>query len=788
MTATTTTAPGGETAPAGVVGRVLLWLLLAATILSFPRYPEAGLDASWRMALGWFYQQGLQFGPDVVFTYGPLGFLMGKTYSGLQFASLMGWQVVQAAVFAGVIMASGRRLRGTAQVFYYLYFLLLGVIYEDALHMIVIALLGWELVRRTGEAFRRNTPLIALLLAVLALIKFTNLMLAAFAVLVVAALEWWRRRPRAALPVVGWFCGGFLVLWMLCRQNPLHLPSYLLRSWEVSQGYQAAMALPTPPEALWKALVVLAALVVYLALYCRLQPDKPRALAFAAILAAFIYLNWKHGFVRADGHMIGFFICALVPVAGFPALLEDGPRWRWLQRALLVPAGVLCVAGVHTALPGVVLGLASNFQGNLMDRADRVLHWTSFRRTFDDRLREQRQQADLPRVRAVVGRATVDVLGYEQAVALFNGLNYRPRPVFQSYSAYTPRLARWNAQHYASAAAPEFALFRLETLDDRLATMDDALLLNLFVHRYEYLLAEKGWQLWRRIPGAPDPTLSAPRPLRSVAVPLNTLFDLGEPSDQSLWVEIDLPLSLFGRLRDFAYKTPLVRLAVEEADGRVRRYRLPPLEGRTGFILNPLMETADDFLDFAGGKSRRFARRVTVEVPEGDRACFAGSARIGLFALTPPEAGARDFAQAGRAKCWMFKTVPLAVTAFALPSETVIDGRDAVVMHAPSRMDFVLPTGAQEISGAFGYLPGAYQGDARTDGAEFRVVWTDGAQQAVLFSRYLDPRAKPDDRGLQSFRVDLRGRAGGQLRLEVDPGPNHDHGWDWTAWTAIEIK
>ena len=251
-----TTAPNppapGAAAPEGRLGRVLLWALLALLIVNFPYYPKLELDPSWRMAYGWFFQQGMQIGRDVVFTYGPLGFLMGRTYSGLQFSSLIVWEVFAAVVFAGIIVANARQLRGLARVVYFLFFALLGVIYEDALHMIIIGLLGWELVRRAGGPQRVGTVLIALLLALLAMVKFTNLVLGGFIVLVVIAYEAWRRRPRAALALALWFGGGFLALWIACRQSPLNLPAYLVNFLEISRGYDGAMALPTPPEAFWK--------------------------------------------------------------------------------------------------------------------------------------------------------------------------------------------------------------------------------------------------------------------------------------------------------------------------------------------------------------------------------------------------------------------------------------------------------------------------------------------------------------------------------------------------------
>ncbi len=781
-------APARAPDSGGRLGNFLLWLLLAAAIVTFPRYPQADLDASWRMSLGWFFHEGLQMGRDIVFTYGPLGYVMGRTYWGLQFGSLVLWQVFSAAVFAVLIIAGARDLRGTGRFVYFAFFVLLGVTYEDALHMIVIALAGWELVRRTDDAVRADAALLALLLALLAIVKFTNLMLAAVCVAAAGLHALWRGRRRPALLLTAWFAGGYLVLWMLCGQNPLNLPRYLLTSLEVSRGYQEAMGLPTPPDAFWKGVTVLVLLIGYAGLYVWGHPDRPRALANGGILAALIYLNWKHGFVRADGHMIGFFFCALLPIVGFPALLADGPRWRRLQRVLLVPAGILCVAGTYDALSGVVRYASGQMQDKLWDNVSHVLHWRTYRQTFDNRLREQKQAADLPRVRATVGRATVDVIGYEQAFALFNGLNYHPRPVFQSYSAYTPRLARLNEEFYASARAPQFALLKVETIDERLAAFDDSRLLNLLLHAYEYQFSEKGFQLWRRKAAPPDPATIEPRRIRAVTTGLDTPCPLDDLAGQHVWATVDVPLSWLGRLRDTVYKPPFARLVIELQDGSRSEYRLPLLQAQTGFMLNPLVNDVTDLMNFAGGKPDRWVRSISVAVAPADRRYFTGRVRVTTFALTPSTAGAAFFRHTLEERFWMFKTCPVSFQAFAAPSEVEIDGRKAMVLHAPSEMLFVPPRGAQELAGAFGYPPGAYQGDGKTDGAIFRVVWDRGGEQAVLFSRHLQPRDHPADRGLQSFRVDLRNVAGGQLRLEVNPGPYNDTGWDWTAWTEIEIK
>ena len=69
---------------------------------------------------------------------------------------------------------------------------------------------------------------------------------------------------------------------------------------------------------------------------------------------------------------------------------------------------------------------------------------------FDEKRRtglaEAKNKFYLPRISAVVAGRTVDVFGYRQGIAILNGLNYVPRPIFQGYSAYTPSLIELNTQ------------------------------------------------------------------------------------------------------------------------------------------------------------------------------------------------------------------------------------------------------------------------------------------------------------------------------------------------------
>jgi len=779
----TTTAPLRQK-----LERAGLFLLLATIIFSFPIKPSFDLDASWRMALGKFFLDDLQFGRDVVFTYGPLGFLMGKTYSGLLFWTLITWQLCATALIATLIMHWGQRMAaGWPRFFFYAFFLLFGATYEDALHMLVIALIAFELVRRVGRPWHWSSAVMLLALATQSVAKFTNLMLAAFVVVIVAALALGQRQRGTALRLLVWFAGGFLVVWMICGQNPLNLPAYFINSWHVSQGYQEVMGIATPEAPLWKALVIMTVLAAYLGLNFLNPKDRPRRVASGLILGALVYLNWKHGFVRSDGHMVGFFYCALLPIVAFPVLLEDAAPFGRLKRWGLAGAGVLCVFGIKDALPPLVDSAVGIFQNRIWSNVTNAWNIGTLRNDYDLSLDREIQRWGVPRVRKAAGNHSLDVFGFDQAIAIYNQLNYRPRPVFQSYSAYSPELARLNADFYRSERIPDFVLLKILSIDQRLPAMDDSAVLYLITHRYKYVLTENSFQLWARVPGPLDDSVQ-PRLLERRELGLSEAWSLKAHNSQPLWVQIDLPPSLLGRLRTFFYKPPILMFAIRDSAGQSTTYRLPAPIGRAGFIINPVVDDLMAFTRFAASKPERLADEIMIMLAPEDRKYFAANAKAELSALKPSTAALEFFTNLAKERFYMFRTPPMAFGASNEPSNEHMEGVEVMVMHTPSEMTFDLPIGAKEMSGQLGMLEGAYTKGGETNGAEFVIVWSDGKETVEIFRRLLDPLNKTADRGLHNFHVDLKNYSRGRLYLRTLPGPYNDLGWDWTAWTNIEIR
>jgi hypothetical protein len=768
--------------------RVLGFLLMVAVAFTLPQFPALELDASWRMALGRFFLEGRQFGQEVVFTYGPLGWAMGKTYGGGLWAGLIGWHAVQAVVFSAIVFWHAYRLQGYSRVFFLLFFYLFGLSYQDAMHQSIMVLAGLELIRRSQEPWRWSSLALLALLVVLSLVKFTNLLLGLFLVLLAGGLETWRSRRPAGLLVPGLFLALFLLGWMLCGQHLANLPAYFRSSWEISQGYQDAMGYACPTGQLKLGLTVAGLMLAYLAVNFVTSPDRLRGAALTLGALAHLYLNWKHGFIRADGHQIGFYYAALTLIVGSPLLLEDGPRLRWLKRTCLTAAALVSLFSMENVLPGLVRGALAAAQDKVNLHLSFALGRAYTHELYAGKFEAERSAVDLRKTRSVVGNASIDVLGFEQAVALYNGFNYQPRPVFQGYSAYTPYLSRLNYDYYASDRAPEFVLFKLQTLDGRLATMDDPHVLRLLIQRYTYKFSEQGYTLWQRKPGPFDAAAFEPKPLRTVtarfgeAVPLAGLGD-----DHNIWVEIRYDFSLLGKLRRFLFRPPLVQLEITDDKGVTSLHRLPQPIGRAGFMLSPVVNDMLDFMRAAGGVPPRRARSVRLVAAPQDLDCLRSEAEFAFYSMPPSDAGKEYFANADRAKFHMFSEAPISYESFTPANEGRIDNRLVMVMHAPSQMTFEVPAGSTMVQGSFGFVASAYQDGNRTNGALFTVYWTDGSDRLVLHERYLDPLNRLNDRGLQHFSARLP-KGTGHVVFQIGAGEFNENAYDWTAWTDIMFK
>jgi hypothetical protein len=223
----------------------------------------------------------------------------------------------------------------------------------------------------------------------------------------------------------------------------------------------------------------------------------------------------------------------------------------------------------------------------------------------------------LPKVREIVGRSVVDVFGLDQSYAVFNDLNYLPRPVFQSYMAYNTALARMNEQFYFSKKAPEYVLFRLTPVDRRYAPLEDAAVLRDLLINYEPIEAENQFLLLK-VKNSGEQSMPKLTVLREGTVPASEPILL---SDVDLWMQITVKPTLLGRVRQFFYKPTVVRLAMWRKSSKEgaswSRAPIPMLAA--GFVASPMIANTEDALNLYTSSSIARPYACSIELGAGNQ-------------------------------------------------------------------------------------------------------------------------------------------------------------------------
>ena len=560
-----------------------------------------GIDNAWTQVLHVVFSRHWQFGRDIVFTYGPWGFLAKGYYPPTYPVSVIAWMILSL-----VFLCAGWRLachlsdnRLVAGLWLVGFTAAASLPTGDDFNSRLVA---WGVLLLFLHFFveeRAFTPIQALLaisLGWLSLVKFTGLVESVLVVAVIAADNILRHRRFPW--IVPLWVASFVCFWVAAGQHCSSLGLFLCNSWRIAGGYTEAMMLTDKTEARnIVGFLLIAALLCMLT--GRVAWARRRFLWVLPLagVGTILFIVFKLGYVRNDRHETApVMALVLISLACLAVAWPGNKRAAGAASCLLIASTLFASSVFHYWFPGD--GLEKQFAGtfsmyNLF--APVAGPYTGYLRSeYEKDLASERKAHPLP---PIAGNA--DLYSYEQMILFAHALPYQPRPIIQSYSAYTPELAAMNAAHLRSARAASNILFAVQPLDGRFPSLDDGLSWPELLTLYDL----KG----RSDDGGRFLVLSraaVPREFR--LVPLrNTAARFGEPvilpgaTDGPAWVEIEIKKSLLGTVVSALYKPPVLMLTVSLPDHTERRYRIVPGMAGGGFLLSPLIADNRSFAALA---------------------------------------------------------------------------------------------------------------------------------------------------------------------------------------------
>ena len=602
----------------------MFWLVLIN--LPTQRFvPE--LDTSWQGALSYFVFKGLQFGRDVIFTYGPLGYITTDTYSGHLLASRIEFDLALKGVFALLMAALAVRLRPVLRWWFAVNVVFFSAVSPDAVYVFAIALsacLAIESALSPGLALG-----VGVLFAFVSLTKFTCFLQSAASLLIVVAYALSKRKWLRASGLAMTYLICLLTFWCVAGQPVSGFPPYLRGAYEVASGYAAAMSITESWAVFWGGL---GALLLGGGLFMGLahgSKDKGRDLAMLSILFVGLFVAWKAGFVRADHHHIyTLFVFLLLAEPAAWAVFQPGDKHRRLLLGMTLLALVSPYVFLFLIRPKYFAELLPRVRDRVVETGAAFVHPRDFRAGLDETLSRVKEQNALPTIKRLVGQDSVDVFGYEQAIALLNDLDYRPRPVFQGYSAYTPFLAACNRRFYLGPTAPAFVILKYQTVDDRFAAEDDAGALEVILRDYEPVATEKEYMLWKR--KAESPPLVPHRLVREGTATWGERLPLLS-NECPAWIEVEIGSTWLGKLREFLYKPAKITMTLETVDHETRRYRLVRPLGRSGFLVEPAVRSHADLLEMYKNPGKGNTLSVTFDVGNSARRLYSAKYHYRIY-------------------------------------------------------------------------------------------------------------------------------------------------------------
>jgi hypothetical protein len=461
----------------------VILLCIALTVFTLPvgfyYTVYDSLDGSWVRGINMAIRDNLVFGRDIIFTYGPLGYLSTRNTQYIHNIYLLSADIFLCAGFFYVLYSYLSKDKGWFWILLVAIFYFKGAEFASSLFLLFIVFAVMNLKNNFANYF--ELVFCAVSGVVVFFVKVNYGLMSLPVLLFLAVLMAVVNRKSLAI-----FLGVVLAVFsiILLKVN-IDIVDYIKYSIPMITCYNESMQIEIDPSQ-YSFVSFLLILVAFLAI-CAIRLIQLRrekrinvsTLASLGLLSLVFFLFYKNGFTRNDAHNDFFFFMMPLFMVFCLLLLDIGRNKKVMAFCILLVA----LADSNVALPhgcegkGFIKNITYNYTLNYLK--------TIFSKQPD--IMDTRGLALPDNTLNTIGKSTVDVLPIDIFTVQVNNLNYAPRPVIQSYSAYSKALDSLNARHFYKPNRPEFAMVWVWSLDNRYTAWDESMTKATLHLNYRYI-------------------------------------------------------------------------------------------------------------------------------------------------------------------------------------------------------------------------------------------------------------------------------------------------------------
>ena len=482
------------------LGPLSVVVLALGALTAWPPWtlrPGHDIDPSWQVALHLAQRAHLPWGREVLFSYGPLGFVdvpSVLTYTSLPLGLLYGALCVLLVALVPFYGLRDMSLwPALAITFAFCLLAPTALFLPEVISFGAFAVALFVFAKPSGLPLTTVSTALGALLAVQLLVKPPTAAVVGLAIVVMILADAPGRTRRAGAALAA-FVGGTIAIWLLLGQSPADFPAWIHGALQVALGYSEAMAIEEPGRGReYVEALLLVALLAYFVRRCGSFRGTRAAWIVNVSLFTAVWVGFKEGFVRHDIHSTIFFFSVALLATAVPR--RAGRIWPLLA---VVVAGLVFTADAAEPLGVAPVSSASSF-------------FTLVESIVSEGRRAELAEEGRDRVQSFMGvpdevladleSHTVHVDPTETGIVSAYGLDWQPIPVFQRYSAYTAYLDELGASALRGPGAPERILRSTAlVIDGRNGFWDAPRTMLEMVCRYREGPALAGWGSFARGP------------------------------------------------------------------------------------------------------------------------------------------------------------------------------------------------------------------------------------------------------------------------------------------------
>jgi len=668
----------------------LAWLIFFLSFIAYIPLPNGvniGLDPSWRYAISHAAENKLTFGKDIIFTYGPFGYLINGSVLNNNFLSIFSFRLIIHIILFVVSIIKSFELQTNIQkillyfsviinynigpytdyeiIFAFIMFLSLDKIIESksmrwwslglgavtgfclltkftvgicTFGSLVLILSGniYNSLREKSNIFFSITNLLNAIIASISvafllvdynyLSKFQELFLcfayaSAFSILprflrIISKpllikdsrkSNWLNKSYKYILisPYTSWliFYLSFIIsLFVKIIYTSPVLLNFIKGSLQISSGYSSAMSIVGSS---WEVGFGISQIFLISTILILLVKENPKKQGLFFSLGFILWIIFKHGFVRQDGHVLFFIFATPLIVA---LIINHIKKIKTHKIFLLVHSYAVLMFFVYCLIshPFGQYTNISAFQAlypqNFLSKISTLLNINKFQENLKTSSLANLDKVKLPKIiKNKVADKIIDIFPWQLSLVEANNLNWKPRPIIQSYSAYTKYLDSKNFQSIVDYPR-NYLFYSFSSIDGRHPFFDEP---ETFFHIFCNYQFSENINDFSTSEYLDNMILLEPRS-SNICSSVNISEKKSISWNQEEFLELNkadfmrakvkIKYSLLGKIYKTIFRVPPVYIKVNYSSGNTSKYRIIPENSENGIIISHLPTQASDAL------------------------------------------------------------------------------------------------------------------------------------------------------------------------------------------------